>query len=99
MVIINTLKKFYVKNNFKYFFRRALREIKTINIFHIFENYLFCTMVITWRSLYHSFLLTKDLKQFVEQGMPKIWTTLYDESVLPQSWKTTLLMSKLPKSR
>jgi hypothetical protein len=31
---------------------------------------------------YHSFLMTKDLKQFVEKGMPKIWTTLYDESVL-----------------
>jgi len=31
---------------------------------------------------YNSFLLTKDLKQFVEKGMPKIWTTIYDESVL-----------------
>ena len=30
----------------------------------------------------HSFLLTKDLKQFVEVGMPQIWTSLYDESVL-----------------
>jgi hypothetical protein len=31
---------------------------------------------------YNSFLLTKDLKQFVEQGMPKIWSYIYDESVL-----------------
>ena len=31
---------------------------------------------------YHSFLLSKDLKQFIEVGMPKLWTTLYDESVL-----------------
>ena len=27
---------------------------------------------------YHSFLLTKDLKQFVESGLPKLWTTYYD---------------------
>jgi hypothetical protein len=27
---------------------------------------------------YHSFLLTKDIKQFVESGMPKIWSTYFD---------------------
>jgi len=31
---------------------------------------------------YHSFLLTKDLKQFIEQALPKMWKTFYDESVL-----------------
>jgi hypothetical protein len=27
---------------------------------------------------YQSFLLTKDLKQFVEAGLPKLWSTYYD---------------------
>lgn len=27
---------------------------------------------------YHSYLLTKDIKQFVEVGMPKLWSTYYD---------------------
>ncbi|HNQ65778.1 MAG TPA: hypothetical protein PK842_09185 [Smithella sp.] len=27
---------------------------------------------------YHSYLLTKDIKQFVESGMPKLWSTYYD---------------------
>ena len=31
---------------------------------------------------YHSYLLSKDLKQFVESGMPKLWTTYYDEGFL-----------------
>lgn len=31
---------------------------------------------------YHSYLLTKDLKQFVENGMPKLWSTYYDEGRL-----------------
>ena len=30
----------------------------------------------------HAFLLSKNLKQFVEVSMPQIWTSLYDESVL-----------------
>lgn len=28
--------------------------------------------------LYHSFLLTKDIKQFVEIGLPQLWATYYD---------------------
>ena len=27
---------------------------------------------------YNSYLLTKDIKQFVESGLPKIWSTYYD---------------------
>ena len=27
---------------------------------------------------YHSYLLTNNIKQFVESGMPKLWTTYYD---------------------
>jgi len=27
---------------------------------------------------YHSFLLTKDIKHFVETGLPKLWSTYYD---------------------
>lgn len=27
---------------------------------------------------YHSYLLTKDIKQFVESGMPKLWSTYFD---------------------
>lgn len=54
-------------------------------------------MVITWRSLYHSFLLTKDLKQFVEQGMPKIWTTLYDESVLTAKLENNIVHVKITR--
>lgn len=27
---------------------------------------------------YNSYLLTKDIKQFVESGMPKLWSTYYD---------------------
>ena len=28
--------------------------------------------------VYHSYLLSKDIKQFVEFGLPKLWTTYYD---------------------
>jgi len=31
---------------------------------------------------YHSYLLTKDIKQFVESGMPKLWSTYFDGGVL-----------------
>lgn len=27
---------------------------------------------------YHSYLLTKDMKQFIESGMPKLWSTYFD---------------------
>ena len=29
--------------------------------------------------LYHSYLLTKDIKQFVEKGMSQLWNSYYDE--------------------
>jgi hypothetical protein len=31
---------------------------------------------------YHSYLLTKDIKQFVESGMPKLWSTYFDGGTL-----------------
>jgi len=30
---------------------------------------------------YHSYLLTKDIKQFVEAGMPKLWSTYFDGGI------------------
>jgi hypothetical protein len=32
--------------------------------------------------MYHSYLLTKDVKQFVESVMPKFWSTYFDEGVV-----------------
>ncbi len=34
------------------------------------------------KGLYQSYLLTKDLKQFVESGLPKLWSTYYDGGVV-----------------
>ena len=31
---------------------------------------------------YHSYVLTKDIKQFVESGLPKIWSTYFDGGTL-----------------
>jgi hypothetical protein len=30
---------------------------------------------------YHAYLLTKDIKQFVESGMPKLWSTYFDGGI------------------
>jgi hypothetical protein len=45
----------------------------------------------------HSFLLTKDLKQFVEVSMPQIWTSLYDESVLTAILENNIVHVKITK--
>jgi len=42
---------------------------------------------------YKSYLLTKDVKQFVESVIPKLWSTYFDEG-LPHCSKTTLLIAK-----
>ena len=44
---------------------------------------------------YNSYLLTKDLKQFVEVGMPQIWTSLYDESVLTAILENNIVHIKI----
>jgi len=31
---------------------------------------------------YHSYLITNNIKRFVESGMPKLWSTYYDEGML-----------------
>lgn len=43
----------------------------------------------------HSFLLSKTLKQFVEVGMPQIWTSLYDESVLTANLENNIVHIKI----
>ena len=45
----------------------------------------------------HSFLLSKNLKQFVEVGMPQIWTTLYDESVLTAILENNIVHIKITR--
>jgi len=34
------------------------------------------------RGPYHSYLLSKDIKQFAESGMPKLWATYFDGGIL-----------------
>ena len=43
----------------------------------------------------HAFLLVKTLKQFVEIGMPQIWTSLYDESVLTANLENNIAHVKI----
>ncbi|HON59848.1 MAG TPA: hypothetical protein PLT45_09985 [Smithella sp.] len=47
--------------------------------------------------VYHSFLLTKDLAQFVEKGMPKIWATLYDEGELTATLENNVVHLRVGK--
>lgn len=42
-----------------------------------------------------SFLLSKTLKQFVVVGMPQIWTSLYDESVLNANLENNIVHIKI----
>ncbi|MFA5321834.1 MAG: hypothetical protein WC373_04110 [Smithella sp.] len=44
---------------------------------------------------YHSYLLTKDIKQFVEAGMPKLWSTYYDEGMLTAKLENNIVHLKI----
>jgi hypothetical protein len=39
---------------------------------------------------YHSFLLSKDIKQFVELGMPKIWSTYFDGGIFTSRFENNI---------
>jgi hypothetical protein len=48
---------------------------------------------------YHSFLLTKDIKQLVESGMPRIWSTYFDGGTFTSKFENNVIhitISNLP---
>jgi len=48
---------------------------------------------------YHSYLLTKDIKQLVEAGMPKIWSTYFDGGTFSSKYENNvvhIMISNLP---
>ena len=45
---------------------------------------------------YKSYLLTKDIKQYIESVLPKLWSTYFDEGVPVTRSRTMLLISKSP---
>jgi len=45
--------------------------------------------------LYHSFLLTKDIKQFVESGLPKLWSTYYDGGAVTTRFDNNIVHLKI----
>jgi len=44
---------------------------------------------------YNSYLLTKDLKQFVEKGMPSLWSTYYDGGLLTARLENNVVHLKI----
>jgi len=44
---------------------------------------------------YHSFLLTKDIKQFVETVMPRIWSTYFDGGTLTAKFENNVAHIKI----
>jgi hypothetical protein len=44
---------------------------------------------------YQSFLLTKDIKQFVEFGLPRLWTTYYDAGVVTARLENNIIYVKI----
>ncbi len=44
---------------------------------------------------YNSYLLTRDVKQFVEQGMPKLWTTYFDGGKLDAHYENNVVHLKI----
>ena len=44
---------------------------------------------------YNSYLLTKDLKQFVESGMPKIWSTYFDGGIFDARFENNVVHLKI----
>jgi hypothetical protein len=44
---------------------------------------------------YKSYLLTKDIKQFVEQGMPKIWSTYFDGGIFTTKFENHVVHLKI----
>jgi hypothetical protein len=44
---------------------------------------------------YNSYLLTKDIKQFVESGMPKLWSTYYDGGKLTTKLENNIVHLKI----
>lgn len=44
---------------------------------------------------YHSFLLTKDIKQFVESVMPRIWSTYFDGGTLTAKFEDNVAHIKI----
>ena len=44
---------------------------------------------------YQSYLLTKDIKQFVESGLPKLWSTYYDGGVVTARLENNVVHVKI----
>ena len=44
---------------------------------------------------YHSHLLTKDIKQFVDSGLPKLWSTYYDGGVVAARFENNVVHLKI----
>jgi siroheme synthase (precorrin-2 oxidase/ferrochelatase) len=44
---------------------------------------------------YKSYLLTKDIKQFVESGLPKLWSTYYDEGKVTTKFENNVVHLKI----
>ena len=44
---------------------------------------------------YNSYLLTKDIKHFVESGMPKLWSTYYDGGMLIAKLENNIVHLKI----
>lgn len=45
--------------------------------------------------LYHSHVLTKDIKQFVESGLPKLWSTYYDGGAVTTRFENNIVHLKI----
>jgi hypothetical protein len=44
---------------------------------------------------YNAYLLTKDIKQFVESGMPKLWSTYYDGGMFTAKLENNIVHLKI----
>ena len=44
---------------------------------------------------YHSYVLTKDIKQFVESGLPKIWSTYFDGGIFDARFENNVVHLKI----
>ncbi len=64
------------------------------------EQYLLFGLVAAQYALspggpYHSYLLTKDLKQFVESGLSKLWATYYDKGEINAKLENNVVHIKI----
>ena len=45
--------------------------------------------------MYHSYLLNKDIRNFVEFALPKLWSTYYDEGVIATKVENNIVHVKI----